>query len=152
MGGVLIKRIWLIGSLFLLSLFLISCSSNTALKVPENAEVDRIVAAPAASGNPELSVTGKQITDADEIARMLDALREMKTTDEENIRYYGPSFILRLYHDDARVKEYCFSENCSSLQNGTEYIGIQAGKTSPVSVYQQSAAPEEAHLPESIYE
>ncbi len=146
------KRIWLIGSLFLLSFFLISCSSNTALKVPENAEVDRIVAAPAASGNPELSVTGKQITDADEIARMLDALREMKTTDEEKVSYYGPTFILRLYHENALVEEYCFSENLDSLQNGTEYIRIQAGKTSPVSVYQQSVAPEEALPPESIYE
>lgn len=146
------KRIWLIGSLFLLSLFLISCSSKTALGVPENAEVDRIVAAPSASGNPALSVTGKQITDADEIARMLDALREMKTTDEENISYYGPSFILRLYHEDTLVKEYFFSEDCSSLQNGTERIGIQVGKTSLVSVYQQSAAPEKAFSPESIYE
>lgn len=146
------KRIWLIGSLFLLSLFLISCSSNTALKVPESAEIDRIVAAPAVSGNPELSVTGKRITDADEIARMLDVLREMKTTDEENVSYYGPSFILRLYHEDTLVEEYYFSENFDSLQNGTEYIGIQAGKTSPVSVYRQSAAPEEALPLESIYE
>ena len=88
----------------------------------------------------------------DEIARMLDALRDMKTTDEEKVSYYGPTFILRLYHENALVEEYCFSENFDSLQNGTEYIRIQAGKTSPVSVYQQSAAPEEALPPESIYE
>lgn len=54
--AVSMKRIWLICSLFLLSLSLISCSSGGVLNVPKNTEVDRIVAVPSADGNPDLTV------------------------------------------------------------------------------------------------
>ena len=58
----------------------------------------------------------------------------------------------RLCHEDALVKEYYFSEDLAHLENGTEYIGIRMGETSPDVLYQQSTAPVEELSSESIYE